>query len=194
MAGHKWNRSAPFRCYRGDEDLGVDMPAKWAAKLGIDVTNIYGSKNGGYATKGPDGKKYKFVAATDPELPVSLEGVNAVAKAEGKTYADLQKEETMAARVIKRVEVLEAANKKKEQVMEMQHKEEEPVVLPADPGIRLRDFARMADETTLLIWKDEQWVMTAPSESPVFEATDWVIDSFRAEYMDGAACLKVWVR
>lgn len=211
-------KGTPVECYRDGKKLGEKTPKEWAEELGIRPQSVYDSKLKGTSALG----KYRFYdigkgpggpvdanAGADPEetkpaKPATLADLDAICKAEKKSYGVLQAE-IYAGRVITPEEVEAARNPahkalegaesddKEEDIRMCTEENKAPIEAERQP-LRLSDFARMADETTIIVYDSEKnWVMTAPNTSPAFGLANWEVTSFRAGLMEGNAILKVVV-
>ena len=188
-------KGALVQCYKDGELIGEKTAPEWSAELGIPKQSIYDSTFKGSVARG----HYQFCKVkTEAETskPATLSEKEAEARAQGKSYGQLQAEETLAMLKTVACEGAEVPNgDETEEDMEITEETVKPAEIAQETkkDILLSDFAKLADETTIIVYKGEQWILTAPSDSPIFEPLKWFIDSFRAEYMDGAPCMKVTV-
>lgn len=177
-------------CYRDGEKLGEKTPREWAEELGITKQNVYDSKLQGRLTAG----KYRFYdIGKGPNVPKTqtLAEKEAEARAQGKTYGQLQAEETLA-QLRKPAEDTQSDETEEDEEMNTEYTKR-PVEANTE-AVRLREFARMADETTITVFSlDERWLLTAESDSPVFDKLNWEVGSFRADIVDGNPVLRVVV-
>lgn len=200
--------------YCEGQTLGTRTLPEWCSSLGIIYGNAWAAWKNGRKTLGLDGKWYTFQDAGEPPRPnITIKDMDTICKAEGKHYGALQTE-LLNGRVITPDDAEEAKRKitppETVEAPESEERTEDMEVITAElrtpenvrevvtverQGMKLSDFAKMADETTIVVQDEESWLLTAPSESPVFDRLgDWMVDSFRADTVDGAVCLKVWVR
>lgn len=158
-------KGALVRCYKDGVPIGEKPTPEWEKELGIPRQSIYDSTFKGSIARG----HYLFmkVKAEDdePEPPKhpTLSEVNAEAKAQGKTYAQLQMEET-----------LEMIRPPKSQ-----------------PDITFGRLADMIDSTCLLDVREhdefdaEHTIFTALTDSKVFqiaEIRDMAVDYFAIDW------------
>ncbi len=216
--GFPVRRGFDIQCYCDGEKLGEKTTQEWADEIGAKKQTVAAAKCKGNGVRGADGRTYHFYAlGVIPPLPkpaVSVVGMDTICKAEHKTYGELQTE-VIKGRVITPEDVENA--KQSLRAVETPYIEErtEGMEIIEDAGktaeiaaeapartfehLTLTGFAKMADETTICvehITADEtSWLLTAPSDSPVFDAlAGWHVDSFRADFIDGAPVIKVVVR
>lgn len=183
------------QCFKDGELVGVKTPREWAEELGIRTQSVYDSTFKGSLVRGQY-MFYKVKEEPDEPKPVTLSEKNAEAKAQGKSYAELQMEETLAMLKTAACDSVEVPNgDETEEDMEITEETVKPAEIAQETkkDILLSDFAKLADETTIIVYQGEQWILTAPSDSPIFEPLKWFIDSFRAGMMDGTPIMKVTV-
>lgn len=207
------SRAKQLVCFCNGRRMGEKTPREWAEELGINQQSVYDSKLKGTSAKG----KYRFyevgtgpdrAAGADPEeakpAKTTLADLDAICKAEHKSYGTIQAE-IYAGRVITPKEVEAARNPAhkaledaqsddKEEDIRMSTEEVKAPVEAEKQPMRLSEFAKMADETTIIVYNsDESWIMTAPNASQAFALANWEVISFRAGLMEGNAILKVVV-
>lgn len=182
------------RCYKDGVPIGEKPTPEWEKELGIPRQSIYDSTFKGSIARG----HYLFVKVKaeddEPEPPKhpTLSEVNAEAKAQGKSYAELQKEETLAMLKTAACDSVEVPNGD-ETEEDMESTEE--TAKPAENAIlTLCTFAEMVDETIIIVYDiNENWILTAPNTSAAFNMAEWSVVSLRAGMMDGKPILKVVV-
>lgn len=87
-----------IQCYEDGKKLGEKTPGEWAEELNVPIASIYNGKKTGGLVAG----KYKFYAVgVDPVLldqpkPATLSEMVTEARAQGKSYGQLQAEETLS--------------------------------------------------------------------------------------------------
>ena len=202
----------PIQCYCEGEKLGEKTAGEWAEVIGSKKHLIGNAKNRGSGVRGADGRSYRFydlgVTPPPPQPAVSVAGMDAICKAEQKSYGKLQTE-IMAGRIVTPEDVEEAKKTlkhEKEDSMEVAEMAQATTVadtaiatVKLEPPklkamISLQEFAEMADDITLVVYCEDEWFLTAPCESSVFQRIDFSVDSFTVTTIDDTPCLKVWVK
>ena len=186
-------RGTLVQCYKDGAKIGERTIQEWAAELGVKPQAIYDSKFKGTLVQG----RYRFYAVDadpeEPSEPATLSEKNAEARAQGKSYGQLQAEETLAKLKEEKME-----NEMSIDVTPVTVKLEEVPQLTAvkqDICLQLCDFAEMVDETIIIVYDtDENWILTAPNTSAAFALAEWGVVGLRADIMDGKPILKVVVR